>query len=74
MKKSHLVWMLIGCLVPLAGFAAIVFFDVSISTVLWIGLILFCPVSHLLMMKFWPHSHGPEPTRNQMNVGGHDHG
>ncbi len=54
MKKSHLLIMIICCLVPLA---AIYLFNVPLNTVVFAGLILLCPLSHILMMKFMPHSH-----------------
>ena len=58
MNKNHLVLMLACCLVPVAGLAAIFMFDVPVNTVVLVGLALFCPLAHLLMMKFMPHEHG----------------
>ena len=58
MSKKHALIMLACCLVPLAALAAIFLFKIPVSTVLWIGLVLFCPLSHLLMMKYLPHDHG----------------
>lgn len=58
MSKKHALMMLACCLVPLAALAAIFLFKIPVSTVLWIGLVLFCPLSHLLMMKYLPHDHG----------------
>lgn len=54
MNKKHLVLMLAGCLVPVARLAAIFLFDVPVNMVLLVGLVLFCTLSHLLMMKFMP--------------------
>ncbi len=74
MKRTHFLLMLICCLVPLVGLAAILLFNVPVNTVLWIGLILFCPLSHLLMMKFMPHEHGQTPSNHQQDPGGKHHG
>ena len=74
MKRTHLLLMIICCLVPLVGLAAIALFKVPFNTVLWIGLILFCPLSHLLMMKFVSHEHGQSPNHNKQDHGGIHHG
>lgn len=42
--------MLVCCLVPLAGLAAIWQIQVPGSNVVFFGLILLCPLLHLLMM------------------------
>ncbi len=57
MTRKHVWLMLACCLVPVAALAAIFVFKIPASTVLLVGLVLFCPLSHLLMMKFMPHSH-----------------
>jgi len=59
MKRKHLVIMLLCCLVPVIGLAVVWYFKVPIGTVGTIGLLLLCPIGHLVMMKF---------------MGGHDHG
>lgn len=57
MNKRHVWLMLACCLVPVAGLTAIFLFDVPVNTVVLIGLALFCPLSHLLLVKFMPHEH-----------------
>ena len=60
MKRNHWVLMLLCCLIPLAGIAATVFFRVPTSSVLYVGLMLMCPLLHLLMMR----SMGHDPLRD----------
>ena len=58
MKKSH-IWMMIACcLIPIAGLVAVYLFNIPLNKVVFAGLMLFCPLSHLLMMKFMGHDHG----------------
>jgi ABC-type transport system involved in cytochrome bd biosynthesis fused ATPase/permease subunit len=52
MMKKHLIIMLVCCLIPVVALAAIFLLNVQVSSVLWIGLVLLCPLSHLFMMKF----------------------
>ena len=61
MKKSHLGLMLLCCLVPLAGIAAILLFRVPVSSVLYFGLVLLCPLMHLFMMRTMRHDHALSP-------------
>jgi hypothetical protein len=69
MNKKHMWLMVACCLIPLAGLAAIYLFKVQVSTVLLVGMVLFCPLSHFLMMGFMKHDH--EETHP---VRGHVHG
>lgn len=48
------------CIVPLIALAAVSIFQIPINNVLLYGLVLLCPLSHVLMMAFSGH-------------GGHDH-
>jgi len=52
MTKKHMLIMLACCLIPVLAMAAIVLFKVPVSSVIWFGIILLCPLSHILMMKF----------------------
>jgi len=65
MSKKHIVIMLACCLLPIAGLVLITFFKISTGTVLWGAMLLICPLSHLLMMKFMSHDHNAhQPTGN----------
>lgn len=60
MSKKHTILMLLCCVVGMGAAAAIFIFGVPVNRVFTAFLILLCPLSHLLMMKF-------------MMNGGHDH-
>ncbi len=57
MKKSHMLIMLLGCLLPILGLTAAVLFHVPLGSLLIYGLILLCPLSHILMMGSMSHDH-----------------
>ena len=64
MNKKHLLIMLACCLLPIAGLALIAFFKIPTSTVLWGAMLLICPLSHLLLMKFMGHGEGQEHSHH----------
>lgn len=65
MSKKHILIMLLCCLVPVAAIVAILLFRVPTNQVLLLALVLLCPLSHLLMMKFMPH--------DEAHLQGHTH-
>ncbi len=58
MNKKHVLIMLACCLIPLVALAAIFVFKIPATGVIYFGILLLCPVLHLLMMR---------------NMMGHDH-
>ena len=60
MKKSHMYLMLLCCLIPVVAIVLVSVFKVPLSNVIFYGLILLCPLSHLLMMRFMGHDHSSE--------------
>jgi hypothetical protein len=65
MKKSHRWMMILCCLIPVAGLVAVYFFQIPLSRVVFFGMMLLCPISHLLMMKFMGHDHSATEQHTQ---------
>ncbi len=59
--NMHLLIMVLCCVIPAAILTAIFILGIPASSVLFYGLILLCPLVHLLMM------------RGMMSGGGHSH-
>ena len=58
MNRKHALLMVLCCLIPLVGFAAISIFRIPANTVIYVALALACPAMHLLMMKgMMGHNH-----------------
>jgi hypothetical protein len=69
MTKKHALIMIACCLIPILAFTLISVFNVPVSSLLTIGLVLMCPISHLLMMKFMGHGHDEHHAEEQQPVG-----
>ena len=50
MNKPHIWIMLLCCLLPLIGLAAIFLFNFPANTVLYLSLTWLCPIAHLFMI------------------------
>ncbi len=61
MTKKHLLIMLACCLIPVAALLAIFVFNIQLNIVLLIILVLVCPLSHLLLMKYGGQDHRTLP-------------
>ena len=57
-QKRHIWIMLLCCLIPIAGIAAISIFKIPANTVLYFGLLLLCPLAHFFMMGRMGRHHG----------------
>ncbi len=55
--SKHFLIMVACCLIPAAALTAIFVFKIPANNVLTIGLVLLCPLGHLLMMKYMMPGH-----------------
>lgn len=60
--NRHLWLMLLCCLIPIAALGAIFLLGIPVSSALFIGILLLCPLLHFLMMGTGGHAHGEETS------------
>jgi uncharacterized membrane protein len=80
MSKKHVLIMLACCLIPLVALAAIFVFKIPANSVIYFGILLLCPVLHLLMMRNMMGRHpdhgasGDHTGHSHAGRGAHVHG
>ena len=50
MTKKHVLIMVLCCLIPLIGYAAVSLLGIRINAILFCGMVFICPVLHLILM------------------------
>ncbi len=72
--KRHTLLMLACCLIPLAALVAVAVFNVPAGSVLTLGILVLCPLLHVIMMRgMMGHGHEDHdhhaalPTRSPMS-------
>jgi len=57
MKKSHILIMILCCLIPIAGLAAVYIFKLPLNNVVYGAMVLICPIAMFFMMKSMLQDH-----------------
>lgn len=60
MNRKHMLIMILCCLIPVILLAAFFIFKIPLTTMVYVGVVLICPLSHVLMMVFMKHDHTDE--------------
>ena len=72
MNKKHALLMAACCLIPIAGFALVSLFNIPLKSLFLFAMILVCPLSHILMMKFMIHGDGHQHGNTMDHAHHHD--
>jgi hypothetical protein len=57
MNRKHALLMIACCLIPLAAIALVTLFNIPLKSIFLFAMLLFCPLSHILMMRYMGHEH-----------------
>ena len=68
MNKKRTLIMLACCLVPIAALGLFALFNIPLNKLYLGAMILICPLSHLLMMKFMGHEHNEHQHTQARNT------
>lgn len=68
MSKRHIWIMLLCCLLPIIGLAAIFLLKIPVNTVVYFGLLLLCPLAHFFMLDQMGHNHSNEAFNESVHV------
>lgn len=66
MNKRHIWITVLCCLLSTLGLVAVLLLKIPVSTVVYVGLVLLCPLAHFLLMGNM-HNHVSQPLQH------HDH-
>ncbi len=60
MKKSHMLLMILCCLIPIAGLAAVYIFKLPLNSLVYGAMFLVCPIAMFFMMKSMLQDHNTD--------------
>ena len=68
MSRRHIWIMVLCCLIPIAGLAAVYLLNIPASNVILFGLVLLCPLLHVLLMGAMGKEHHAGQTRGHAHA------
>ena len=72
MTKKHMLIMVLCCLAPVVGYAAMSMLGVRLNAILFTGMVLLCPILHLIVVlsiKSYAHNDQRSRAEGQLRRG-----